>query len=379
MKTTSLRLSSAVLICVFFGAFCAPAQAGWKDIFKKTAETAEKEIKKEVEKRLGVEEKKPAEKSQEKQTATTQETKSEKGKSAEASSAKRGKYGVVIFSPTPIDPANPPASVNHFKAGDTIYGLVTVDKPWREIFGSKAKGRSKLEMMIRMDIDGKRATLQYVTLKKDELIDGKSYLLDIAPDVDKMSNYKNPDFAWARAEKGRRIGPHGFTYWLGEQKPGKHTVRVRILDFGKNLSLGEFTIQGDDYSPYAQMHEKITQYLEGARTLPEAKMTNKKLANEMLELCRNAGWENILQINIVDKDWWIDRVSGGNSAVKSRHMDAAVAAKAEDGSCFYRVCQFHQPKLITGAWGALELTHQGQKRSIPEQNLKANVKDGKVE
>ena len=88
-------------------------------------------------------------------------------------------------------------------------------------------------------------------------------------------------------------------------------------------------------------------------------MKNSALEAEMKTLLKNGGWTNIHRLNIVDKDWWIDRVSGGNSPVKSRRMDAAVLAKGADGNYYYKVCTFQQDKLLSGDFGPLYLSHQG--------------------
>jgi len=98
-------------------------------------------------------------------------------------------------------------------------------------------------------------------------------------------------------------------------------------------------------------------------------MANKKMAAEMKALLENAGWSNIHRINIVDKDWWLDRVAGGNSMVKSRHMAAAALAKGDDGNYFYRVCTFHQDRLLSGGFGKLYLSHQGDKVPVPKKNI----------
>ena len=70
----------------------------------------------------------------------------------------------------------------------------------------------------------------------------------------------------------------------------------------------------------------------------------------------------------MDKDWWIDRVSGGDSPVKSRHIAAAALARDADGY-YYKVCTFHQDKLLTGGFGELYLSHQGDRVPIPEANI----------
>ncbi len=106
----------------------------------------------------------------------------------------------------------------------------------------------------------------------------------------------------------------------------------------------------------------------GGRTMPKAKKTDKAMEAKMAGLLRNAGWPNVLRLLIVDKDWWIHRVSGGNSPVKSRHM-AVATYKDKDGQCYYRVCTFHQHRQLGGGFGPLELTHQGTPVPIPEANV----------
>jgi hypothetical protein len=89
----------------------------------------------------------------------------------------------------------------------------------------------------------------------------------------------------------------------------------------------------------------------------------------MIKLLRNAGWKNIRKLIIVDKDWWIDRVEGGDSAVKGRHIGAAAVAKAEDGTYFWSNVTFEQQKQIDGSFGPLELSSTGVKRPIKEENI----------
>ena len=43
--------------------------------------------------------------------------------------------------------------------------------------------------------------------------------------------------------------------------------------------------------------------------------------------------------------------------------------KAQHGKCYYRVCTFHQQRLLGGGFGSLELTHQGNPVPIPEENV----------
>ncbi|MCZ7586692.1 MAG: hypothetical protein M5R36_27000 [Deltaproteobacteria bacterium] len=61
----------------------------------------------------------------------------------------------------------------------------------------------------------------------------------------------------------------------------------------------------------------------------------------------------MLKLHIVDKDWWLDRVAGGNSMIQSRHMAAAAAYKDADGKYYYKTCTFHEYRLLTGGFGPL--------------------------
>jgi len=141
-----------------------------------------------------------------------------------------------------------------------------------------------------------------------------------------------------------------------------------ITYFGTTWAAGSFTISGDGFDSYAELHEKIADSVAGAVTLPPARQTDKAMAAKMEALLENAGWDDIHRINIVDKDWWIDRVAGGDSAVKSRHIAAAALARDSEGY-YYKVCTFHQDQLLGGGFGELYLSHQGDRVPVPEANI----------
>ncbi len=98
-------------------------------------------------------------------------------------------------------------------------------------------------------------------------------------------------------------------------------------------------------------------------------MQNKKLEKEMTALLKEADWDNVYRLNIIDKDWWIERVNGGNTPIKARYMAAAALTRKPDGSYCYKKCTFHQDKLITGAFGELYLSHQGSEVPINKENI----------
>ncbi|MHC1764343.1 MAG: hypothetical protein AB9869_08550 [Verrucomicrobiia bacterium] len=121
--------------------------------------------------------------------------------------------GKILFSKLPIDPANPQNFATQFRAGDTIYGLIRMEKSWRDVY--KAGNKSELGLMIVMVI-GENQTYQYITLKQKELLDTKHLVLDIAPAPDKMTAYRSPDIQFGEGKGNRKIGPIAFTYELSQ-------------------------------------------------------------------------------------------------------------------------------------------------------------------
>ena len=289
-----------------------------------------------------------------------------KGKQAQAGAESGAEF---VFSTNPIDPAEPQNLTNAFKAGDHIYGLIQVNKSWRDLLGKGDRNATKIEVPVDLLVDGQKLEFQYITIKRLEAIDSNFLVFDVAPAPEQMTAYKDPGFVFAEGKGNRRIGPDTYTYNLAELSPGTHTVRFQVRSYGDIFSSGEFEICGDDYSVYAKLREEILKVSFSVATMPKAQLVNRQLEANMHELLRNAGWTNIRKLGIVDKDWWLDRVDGGDTAIQSRHIAAAVAAKADDGSFYWCVCTFHQYKQLDGSFGPLELTHTGERKPILEENI----------
>lgn len=273
-----------------------------------------------------------------------------------------GGGGSAVFSKSPIDPASPPQSVTSFKAGDRIYGLLKADKPWKEL------NKNSDYIIVWMYIDGEQKVYKNVGLKRAELTARDYFVIDIAPDPAKMTNYTDRDIQFPEKD-GYKFGPELFTKYLSELPPGDHKVRLEVKAYNKVFASGEFKISGNDYASYKTLLTKIKQRSGQQATMPRVGKTDRALEKEMAALLKNAGWPELRRLIIVDKDWWIDRVDGGDSAVKSRHIAAAAAAKGTDGQYYFSQVTFQQPMLITGNWGKLELSHTGEKKAIPEANL----------
>ncbi len=269
--------------------------------------------------------------------------------------------GRIVFAKEPIDPANPGAQGMGFQAGDHIHALIQATKPWSEIYGDENTATIRVDVKI----DGKSIHAQFVELKSAEYVRRDYLPFEIAPE--KITAYSDPDVVYGKSTATLRQGPMQMLDQLAKLGPGKHTVEMGIHDYGKTWAKGSFDIQGADFAAYNDMAAAAAQSAAASVTLPKAGMINKAVEAEMRQLAQNAGWPEIYRLNIVDKDWWIDRVSGGNSPVKSRRMDAAIMAEDGEGY-YYKVCTFQQPRLITGGWGSLELRRTGDRVPVPEAN-----------
>jgi len=267
-----------------------------------------------------------------------------------------------VCSTSPINPTGPPATTPVFKAGDRIYCMFRVEKTWREALDKGAPG-----LLTYFYIDGAQTLYRYIGFKRPDLFNQNYFLLDIAPDPAQMSNYKDRDVVFPEKD-GVRFGPEMFTQLLGELPPGKHTIRASVESFGQVRAEAEFQIEGSDYATYTALHQSIKGAASSMQTMPRPGMTDKALEAQMGKLVANAGFGKVVRLFIVDKDWWLDRSSGGNSPIVSRHIAATVAVN-QGADCAYSVETFYQPRLLTGGWGRLELKGRGQKKPIPCANV----------
>jgi len=283
------------------------------------------------------------------------------GKWAKKNQEASANLGGIVFSKSPINPNAPANLTTSFKTGDYIYGLIQTKQSFKQIFS----GRDKTRVMIDAKIDGKKMHAQFIILSKPADQNGTKLPFEIAPAPGQMKAYGNPDITYGRSTDTMHQGPMELTHKLSELSPGKHTFSFNIKYYSKVWAQGSFTIEGSDYSFYAGLHKKAKQAVGGATVLPSARMKNPGIEDTMKKLLTGAGWK-VYRLNIVDKDWWTDRVSGGNSAVKSRHMDAAVMAKDGQGY-YYKKVRFHQPMTISG-WGKLYISRTGGRIDVPESN-----------
>ncbi len=269
--------------------------------------------------------------------------------------------GAVLFAKHPIDPANPQNLTDAFNAGDAIYALIQSQKSFEEIFKTG---------WIRIDvtIDGKPIHAQFIKLHQPDDRARKTLAFEIAPAPDKMTAYSNPDIEYGVSKANLKQGPQEMCLHLSKLAPGQHIVSLVVKHYGKIYAQGQFTLEGDDYQFYADLHQKAQAAMAKSVHLPRARMENPELEGSMRDLLQKAGWSDIHRLNIVDKNWWLDRISGGDSPIKSRRIDAAVLAKDDQGY-YYKKVRFQQDRLITGDWSKLYIVHTFDRVHVPEENI----------
>jgi hypothetical protein len=261
--------------------------------------------------------------------------------------------GSIVFSKSPINPKSPAGLTDSFQAGDHIYALVQASKPWSKYF------RKEGNLRINVSLDGKKLHAQFILLRKPEDLSKNYAVLEIAPDPGSMISYSGKLPEYGKSSANMMQGPMELCHHLGKLGPGKHTMSLETVGYSINAK-GSFSIEGSGYDFYAGLGEKVSAAAAKTVVMPQAQMINKSLEAKMRGLLKNAGWEQVYRLNIKDKNWWIERISGGDSPIKARYLN--VAAMCQDGQgYFYRICIFHQDRLINGAWGELYLSHQGNK------------------
>lgn len=290
------------------------------------------------------------------------------GKASNGSGSNKGKF---IFSTQPITPDSMAGVTNTFSTGDYIYGLVQVKKAWKKLYGKNKNFYVRVDVKVdgKKSVNGKKIHAQFITIKSEDYANRDYLVFNVAPEADKIIVYSDPNLMYGQTTPVIKQGPNELSYHLGQLSPGKHTVSFEMQDYGKMFAEGEFTISGASYGHYASLHEQIAQGVVSDRTLPAAKLNNPTLEQEMEDLLLKAGWKNIYRLNIVDKDWWVMRASGGDSPVVGRYMDAVALTEDPKGKFYYKRCSFQQDKLLGGGFGELFISKQGEAVPVNKDNI----------
>jgi hypothetical protein len=272
--------------------------------------------------------------------------------------------GEAIFAKGPIDPSHPPKSTGTFVSGDHIYGLLVAPKPWGQLTRDP-------HLLITLSIDGRKHP-GLVGLRRDQLLAQDTFVLDIAPDPDKMTNYRDQDIVWQEQFDGAskqhmRWGPAYFTALLGELPAGSHTVHIEVKLNAKIIAAGDFVITGKDFGFYRKLHQRVADTALRLTRMPPRGLRDDKLEAQMLGLLKSRGYA-VERLYVADKAWTVQRLGGVDGKVRSRSITAAVASK--DGDAYYYAnVSFLQMHQSDGSWGPLQVMRLGERQPILKENI----------
>jgi hypothetical protein len=301
-------------------------------------------------------------------------------------SAYAQKAGQIVFSSQMIDPANPTNLTKSFKAGDAIYSVAYVQDNFLKLCNSPNAKKLETGFFI---YEVKPPLYSYQEPQESQIaystvwlsggtMQNKSLPLDIAPKPDKMTAYGNPEITYTKFGKNFE-GPVGYTEALAKLESGKHTLRVRYQCNYQVVAEGEITIDGSDYSSYAQLSEAINAAAGSIQTknagMPKVAMTDKKLEAEMITALKNSQTfksrmeGQILKLIITDPEWYIRRheISG---AILHRYIRAAVAIKDKSGKCTVWPNVTFQQDYIGNKFQKSRFDGVGDPYEIPCENVK---------
>lgn len=243
MRSKNKRNCGIFIAVAFLALCCSPV---WGFDFGKIVDGVNSVVDsahKEVDKVVNPESKKTSgeqsSQSQQRQSAASDTTAQKTGAMGKANQSSQ--KSLSVFSTSPIDVSAPGNSVSSFNAGDHIYGLLRSEKSWKQQVGGSNY------LIIWFYIDGEKKSYKSVGLQRAELLTQDYFVLDIAPDPARMTNYSDPDIIFPEV-KGDKFGPELFSRYLGELSPGKHTVKIEVKAYNNVYASGSFMIEGNDFS-----------------------------------------------------------------------------------------------------------------------------------
>jgi hypothetical protein len=278
--------------------------------------------------------------------------------------------GKVVFSKQPIDLANPKDLATSFKSGNFIYGAALMDDKWYKLFGlDSPRGEERLE--LKMTVDGTMDNAG--VMLRNEAMDRSALAIDIVPEPSRMTAYADPDIVYKDSESQHtKGGPMQFTMLLSKLPGGKHEVQFAVCRY-RNLAVGEFTIEGDSFQNYENLHTRLAAADTKNVFMPKPGMTDRKLEDAMRDLIKKSRFGvfqgDILRVVIQDNDWNIQR-HDLTGAVLFRAIRAAVAVKGKEGRCRLITLVSFKQEFFENEFQKLRLDGWGQTPvEIPCENV----------
>ena len=300
--------------------------------------------------------------------------------------------GKIIFSKDPIDPAQPTALTNEFKAGDHIYAVALLPTTINEYY-TNPEDRKKLDLEVFIytlksptaklmfgEAQDRIEQLEYSAMIVSGTIKENKYLvIDIVPDPKTTQAYKTPEILFK--EFGKKFeGPAKYAKALAQLESGKNKLRFVLKVNYNTAAEGILTISGDSFDIYKQFAQEFNSMAANSgadsEEMPKAMMHDAAMEAQMLAALKNSkDWANdrfkaasIVKLVISDKDWYIRRheISG---AILHRYIRASVAIKSTDGTCGYYAITY-QEDYVGGKFQPMRYDGASDRHAINCNNIK---------
>lgn len=279
--------------------------------------------------------------------------------------------GKIIFSNTPIDPANPGAGVTAFKAGEPIYGLMVLTAPVKNLCSGRVSDSATVEQLeLKHYVDNNFSDSGGAIVKGPLFNQATRIVLDVAPEPARLSAYKDPNLEYKRFG-ATTYGAMRWSKELGGLSPGGHTFKIEVEACSAPIASGQFKISGASYAHYAQLVDALRGALTQMAAMPPPKKRDPALEAAMVKAMKassNAAWKgDILRVSILDNDWFLERhpVSG---IILFRYIRAAVAVRSGGSCSFYNLNTFKQD-YVGGQFRPVYSDGHGDKFAIPCENV----------
>ena len=293
--------------------------------------------------------------------------------------------GEIVFAGSAIDPAGPAGLTDTFTAGDPIHGMAYLDKTLLGLVGKESAKKVDVEIFL---YELKAPLYDYQEPSEMQLDTGtlsvsgsalqNNYLpVDIVPSPDAMTAYGNPEFTYKKY--GPKFdGPVKFAEKLAALEPGEHTIIVKVRCNYDFVSVGQFTLSGDDFSVFNTKAKELNDAASGLKTkdtvMPKAAMSDPALEKEMIAAFKGSQTYQdrikgeVLRINIIDPDWMIRRheISG---VILHRYIRAAIAVKNSDDTCTLWNLVTFQQDYVSDAFQKTRFDGVGDPVKIPCENV----------
>lgn len=268
--------------------------------------------------------------------------------------------GRMVFSTSPINPANPANLTNDFKAGEPIYGALLLKGSLREFVTDQSihdstRGFSVTRPGVAVDFqiddmplyDGTTSFVFQLEEKEGalEAVPMDNFLIfDVSPAAANAKTYQYAKMhfpllsAVGRANNKAKAGAQYYSFHLGKLKPGSHTVTFTVT--GKTKIVGNLRISGDDFAFYKRAADALDSVAAANTALPRSQWNDPVVARSVTAAYRKQPGEQILRTILVSPDWFIQRNSLG--LIIHRGLFAVLVTKAADGKCYMQREYFKQ-------------------------------------